>query len=87
MRKTNALDLRQNMGKIVSDLLKTGQPVLIEKSRKPVAVLISLADYQARFVDKEADEKRKELVSEIRKAQLTLPEGSSSLALVRKLRE
>lgn len=60
MKKANALQLRQNMGKIVSELLRTGEPILLEKSRKSVAVLITVEDYQKRFVDREADVLRKQ---------------------------
>jgi prevent-host-death family protein len=86
MKKTNALELRQNMGKVVKELLRTGEPILIEKSRKPVAVLITLEDYHRRFVDRDADEKRRELVERIRAAKIKLPEGKSSLDLVRETR-
>ncbi|MBI4405311.1 MAG: type II toxin-antitoxin system Phd/YefM family antitoxin [Deltaproteobacteria bacterium] len=86
MKKTNALHLRQNMGKIVDQLLKTGEPILLEKGRKPVAVLISMEDYQTRFVDREADELRKQIVQTIRNANIKLPTGNTSLDLIRDVR-
>ena len=51
MYKTNALKMRQNLGSVLRKLSKTGRPVLVEQNRKPVAVLISLEDYQKRFTD------------------------------------
>ena len=57
MKKTNALKLRQSLGMILKDLQKTGQPLLVEKDRKPAAVLITVEDYFKRFVDREADER------------------------------
>lgn len=87
MEKTNALQLRQNMGRIVQRLKEKGEPILIEKDRKPVAVLISLEDYQRRFVDIDADIKRREMIEEIKQAQMKLPQGTSSLDLIRSLRE
>ena len=86
MEKANALELRQNMGKIIEKMQKTGQPILLEKDRKPVAVLISLDDYQKRFVDVDADIKRRELVQKIKDAKLKLPKGKTSLEILRDLR-
>jgi prevent-host-death family protein len=86
MQKTNALKLRQNLGAIIDRLRKSGEPILVEKGRQPVAVLISLEDYEKRFVDVAADLKRRELVEKIRKAGIKLPRGKSSLDIVRELR-
>ncbi|HXW60735.1 MAG TPA: type II toxin-antitoxin system Phd/YefM family antitoxin [Myxococcota bacterium] len=87
MEKANALQLRQHMGRIVQRLKDKGEPILIEKDRKPVAVLISLEDYQRRFVDIDADIKRRELIEEIKQAKIRLPKRVSSLDLIRSLRE
>lgn len=86
MKKTNALDLRQNMGKIVKELLKTGEPILLEKGRVPVAVLITLEDFQKRFTDREADAKRNEIVARIQAANLKPPANKSTLDLIREIR-
>lgn len=83
MKKTNALKLRQALGKVLKELSRDGEPILIEKDRQPAAVLISLEDYQKRFADKEADALREEIVLTIKKAKLKLPVGKSSLDLVR----
>ena len=83
MKKTNALKLRQSLGMILKDLQKTGQPLLVEKDRKPAAVLITVEDYFKRFVDREADEQRKELVSRIAKTKLKLPKNKTSLEIGR----
>jgi len=77
MEKTNALKLRQSLGKVLQRLQKTGQPILVEKDRKPVAVLISLEDFQNRFVDKIADAARSKIIDHIRSANLKLGIGNS----------
>ena len=86
MQKVNALQLRQSLGKILAKMQETGEPILLEKGRRPVAVLISIEEYQKRFVDFEADQRRRELVEKIRSADLPLPEGKSSLDLIREIR-
>ena len=83
MKSVNALKLRQQLGSIIRSLQETGKPVLIERNSKPAAVLISLEDYQKRFVDREADEKRKEMVAVLLRTRLRLPAGKTSLDLVR----
>ena len=86
MKKANALQLRQNMGKVIKSLETTGEPILLEKNRKPVAVLISIEDYQTRFVDREADAARNELVERIKNTNLKNSDGKTTLELIRDLR-
>jgi prevent-host-death family protein len=86
METVNALQLRQSLGRVLQRLHKTGRPILVEKDRKPAAVIISLEDYRKRFVDVEADRLRAEVVERIKRAELRTPKGVSSLDLVRELR-
>lgn len=86
MEKVNALQLRQSLGKVIERLQRVGKPILLEKDRKPVAVIISLDDYHKRFVDVEADRKREVIVERIKQAGLTLPDGKSSVDLIREMR-
>lgn len=65
MQKVNALELRHSLSKIVRRLKKTGEPILLEKGRKPAAVLISLEDFKTRFVEKEADQARRRVQARI----------------------
>jgi prevent-host-death family protein len=82
MKTVNALKLRQQLGSVLRSMEKSGQPVLIERNSKPAAVLISLDDYQKRFVDREADEKRKQMVEKLLSTRLRLPAGKSTLDLL-----
>lgn len=86
MQKANVLQLRQNMGAIVQRLKDMGEPILLEKDRVPVSVLISLEDYKQRFVDVDADIARREMIEEIKNACVKLPKDTSSLDLIRMLR-
>lgn len=86
MQKANALQLRQNLGAIIERLVKTQEPILLEKDRVPVGVIISIEDYKKRFVDLDADIARKKIVAEIKAAQIALPKNTSSLDLIRSLR-
>lgn len=86
MHTANALQMRQNLGAVIAELQKTGEPILIERGRSPVAVLISLADYRKRFVDIEADMARRKIIDEIKSSHIKLPAGVSSLSLIQDLR-
>lgn len=86
MHTVNALKLRQNLGRILDRLKRTGEPVLLERGGSPIGVIIPVDEYQKRFVDVEADAKRRELVERIRSAHIKLPKGKASLDLVRELR-
>jgi prevent-host-death family protein len=65
MEKANALELRRALGGVLKKLERRGEPILIEKGRKPTAVLITLKDYHERFVDTVAAAERERLAEEI----------------------
>lgn len=74
MEKATALQLRQSLGKLLQRLNETGRPIVIERNRKPAAVIISLEEFRKRFVDR------------IKRAGLRTPKGLSTLDLLRELR-
>jgi PHD/YefM family antitoxin component YafN of YafNO toxin-antitoxin module len=52
MSKTvNALTLRQHFGRVLKDLELANEPIVVEKGKKPVAVLISIELFKKRFLD------------------------------------
>lgn len=51
MQTVNALTLRQHFGQVLNDLLTIEEPIVVEKGRKAVAVLISMELFRKRFVD------------------------------------
>jgi PHD/YefM family antitoxin component YafN of YafNO toxin-antitoxin module len=84
MRKVNALKLRQSFGKILKNLQKSDAPLLIEKGRKPVAVLISLKTFQERFVDLRERGRRDQLIAAARENAADVK--ADSLGVLRELR-
>jgi PHD/YefM family antitoxin component YafN of YafNO toxin-antitoxin module len=64
--KVTALQVRQSLGRILEKLRKQDEPIIIEKAREPVAVLISLKAFRERFVDWREEQKRRELVEAFR---------------------
>ncbi len=84
METINALKVRQSFGKVLKNLQKKNEPILIEKGRTPVAVLISLTAFKERFVDYREKEKREALV-QLAKKSATSPK-KESLKVLRELR-
>jgi prevent-host-death family protein len=87
VRSVNALSLRQSLGKVLKQLAKGGHPVIVEQRGRPAAALISLDDYEKRFVDQVADEKRREVVARIRALKFEPKPGQTTLDVLRELRE
>lgn len=80
----NALKIRNEFGRVLESLKESGEPIIIEKNRIPVAVLISLEDFQNRFIDYRETEKKKEIISLFRKN--LVKSKKNSLTEIRKLR-
>ncbi len=87
MKKINSLQLRQSLSKVILVLQKTGEPILLEKGRKPAAVIISLDDFKKRFLEKDADEKRSMVIQKIRMMARESSVKESSENLIRELRD
>lgn len=86
MKSVNALELRQSLGKVLRSLERDGSPIVVERARRPSAVLISIKDYNERFVDRAADEERRAIVRRIEQFHLRTPRGRTSLDILRALR-
>ena len=86
MKHINALQLRQSLSKVIATLQKTGEPILLDKGRKPAAVIISLEDFQKRFVEKAADERRRQVVAKTRGLARKSSSRESAEEIIHKLR-
>ncbi|MFA5890401.1 MAG: type II toxin-antitoxin system Phd/YefM family antitoxin [Actinomycetota bacterium] len=86
MKKVTALDLRQSLGKIVEAILDDGEPILLEKGRRPVAVLISIRDFQERFAEKDAGEARAKILEEMDALSMRSIDPTPGVEVLRELR-
>jgi prevent-host-death family protein len=82
--RINALKIRQAFGEVLKKLQKSDEPIIIEKGRKPVAVLISIEMFNARFIDFRDAEKKAELLARFKSS--AAPAQGSSLAILRESR-
>ena len=86
MNAVSALDVRNNLGRILDDLDRTGNPVVINKGRTARAVLISLDDFERRFIEYQAQERRRELIERVRKMRTPASDGVDTVEVLRRLR-
>ena len=86
MKEVNALKLRNNLGEILDQLNKTGEPVVISKGRKAKAVLITPEQFEKRFLDYQAEEKKKEMLEKILALRADRIGDKDSVAILRELR-
>ncbi len=86
MKTVNALELRQSLGRVLDQLESNGEPIVVCRRRTPAAALVSLKDYRERFVDREADAKRRSVVAKLRKLQFEPPANGTTLDLLRDMR-
>lgn len=61
--KFNALQVRQEFGKILKKIQKSGEPAIVEKGREEVAVIMSLEAFRRRYVDFLEQEKKTKLLA------------------------
>ena len=86
METVNALELRQSLGKVLDHLERGGEPILVYRRRTPAAALVSLQDYRERFVAREADDQRREVVARLRQLNFESPDAGTTLDVLRDLR-
>jgi PHD/YefM family antitoxin component YafN of YafNO toxin-antitoxin module len=86
MKEVNALRLRNHLGEIIEELNATGEPVLISKARKIRAVLITPDQYERRFLDYQAEEKKKKILADITALKADRIGADDSVDVLRELR-
>ena len=86
MNAVSALDVRNSLGRILDELDSTGEPIVINKGRNARAVLISLEDFERRFIEYQAQERRRELIERVRRMRAPVSRGVDTVELLRRLR-
>jgi PHD/YefM family antitoxin component YafN of YafNO toxin-antitoxin module len=86
MKTVNALKIRNHLGEVLEELKKTGKPILVSKGRKIQAVLITPEQFQRRFLDYQAEEKKNHLLKTIKDLRAKSRENKDSVNVLRELR-
>ena len=86
MEEVNALTVRNKLGEILDRLEKKGEPILISKGRKIKAVLVTPSQFERRFLDCLAEEKKASFLNSIKAMKRKRTGKVSSLQALRTLR-
>jgi PHD/YefM family antitoxin component YafN of YafNO toxin-antitoxin module len=86
MEEVNALTIRNNLGKILDRLNKSGEPILISKNRKIRAVLVTPEQFERRFLDWQAQDERRRFLAAMKQLKKSRKGNITTLAVLRKLR-
>jgi PHD/YefM family antitoxin component YafN of YafNO toxin-antitoxin module len=86
VEEVNALTVRNKLGEILNRLEETGEPVVISKGRKVRAVLVTPEQFEKRFLDWQAEEKKQNLLKSIRTLRKPGKGEEDSLTALRRLR-
>ena len=86
MDTVSATGLRQSLGKVLDQLERGSEPILVYRRGMPAAALVSLKDYRERFVDRDADERRRAVVARLRELKFKSPAAGTTLDVLRDLR-
>jgi PHD/YefM family antitoxin component YafN of YafNO toxin-antitoxin module len=85
-RTVNALEKRNRPGAVLDGLERTGEPIILSKGRRPRAVLISMEDLNRHLVDRQAEDRQKQLLERAMAARAPGVPGPDSLIVLRELR-
>ncbi|MBN2496357.1 MAG: type II toxin-antitoxin system Phd/YefM family antitoxin [Deltaproteobacteria bacterium] len=86
MKTVNALTIRNQLGKVLNQLARDGEPILVSKGRKIRAVLITVDDFKIRFLDRQAEEERDRLLERIESLRAGKRDDLTSLDVLREMR-
>ncbi|MFQ5739906.1 MAG: type II toxin-antitoxin system Phd/YefM family antitoxin [Acidobacteriota bacterium] len=86
METVNALKVRNHLGEVLDRLEKTGQPILISKGRKIRAVLVTVEEFEKRFLDVRAAEEKQRFLEKLLTLRSRKSVQEESLTLLRSLR-
>ncbi|MBI2266227.1 MAG: type II toxin-antitoxin system Phd/YefM family antitoxin [Armatimonadetes bacterium] len=63
MKTLTALDLRKKLGSTLDEVSKKGEAVIISRANKPLAVLISIEEYEGKVLKKNREKKLEEFAA------------------------
>ncbi len=87
MKTVTALDLRKKLGSVLNDVSKKGEQVMISRANKPLAVLISLDEYEEKVLNKNRERKLEEISTKMDRWKKRHFEETVNIDIVKVIRE
>jgi len=86
VKTVNALEIRNNLGRVLDELEESKQPVLVSKGRRIRAVLISPEDFKLRFIDRQAEAEKELWLKKLEELRAPRRGELASIDVLRELR-
>jgi prevent-host-death family protein len=87
MKTVTALDLRRKLGSVLDDVSKKGEQVMISRANKPLAVLISLDEYEEKVLNKNRERKLEKISTEMDRWKKRHLKETANIDIVKVIRE
>ena len=87
MKNVTALDLRKKLGSVLNGVSKKGEQVMISRANKPLAVLISIDEYEEKILKKNREMKLKEISTEMDRWKKRHLRETVNIDIVKAIRE
>jgi len=87
MKTVTALDLRKKLGSVLNDVSRKGEQVMISRANKPLAVLISLDEYEEKVLNKNRERKLEKIATEMERWKKRHLKETVSLDIAKAIRE
>jgi len=87
MKTVTALDLRKKLGSVLNDVSRKGEQVMISRANKPLAVLISLDEYEEKVLNKNRERKLEKIATEMERWKKRHLKETVNLDIAKAIRE
>lgn len=87
MKTVTALDLRKKLGSVLDEVSKRGEQVMISRANKPLAVLISVAEYEEKILNKNRERRLKEISAKMDHWKKRHTKETANIDIVKAIRE
>ncbi len=87
MKMMSALDLRKKLGSVLNMVSKNNEQVMISRANKPLAVIISVEEYQDQVLQRKRGQKLKEISAKMEEWKKKHRKETSQVDVVKILRE
>lgn len=87
MKTMTALDLRKKLGSVLNDVSKKGEQVIISRANKPLAVMISVEEYEEKVLKKNRERRLRKISVEMDRWKKRHLKETADIDIVKAVRE
>jgi len=87
MLKITTMDLRKNLGHILDTVAEKNEQVMISRANRPLAVIVSIAEFEEKVLRKNRNEKLRQLAAHMDNWRNRHRKETSKIDVVQAVRE